>query len=290
MSENKTGVFVGSRQLMLKDNSNNITFPVLVQYPTMQPSGPVSFGPYTMDVSKDAAVMEGQFPLVVISHGNGGSHLIYRSISTFLAKQGFIVAMPEHFGNNRNNNSLENTDTNLQYRPAHISLVIDDLLAADWCSKNILQQKIAVIGHSMGGYTALALAGGIPRSREGAVIPVKADPRVRAIVLMAPGAGWFLHSLNSVTIPVLLLMAEHDPVTPAWNAAVILESISSKALVDYRSIANAGHFSFITPFPASMKSPGFPPSTDPEGFDREAFHLQLPRDILDFLNKQLALQ
>lgn len=287
MSETKLPVFVGSRLLQVKDNANNISFPLLVQYPTHQPSSPVSFGEYTMEVSVDANIVPGQFPLVIISHGNGGSHLIYRTISTFLAKHGYIVAIPEHLGNNRNNNTLENTTCNLQYRPAHISLVIDSLLQAPWCSKSIRTDKIAVIGHSMGGYTALALAGGVPRSRQGQTIKVTPDPRLKAIVLMAPGAGWFLNSLQNVSIPILLLMAEHDPVTPAWNAEIILKSIRDPSLVDFRVIKNAGHFSFISPFPASMKNHTFPPSTDPEGFDREAFHQQLPKDILAFLNEKL---
>ena len=287
MGEKTSSVFVGSRQLQVKDDTNNISFPVLVQYPTHQPPAPTNFGPYTMDVSVDASIVQGQFPLVIISHGNGGSHLIYRSISTFLAKHGYIVAMPKHFGNNRNNNSLENTVSNLQYRPRHISLVIDELLAAPWCKERIAPGKIAMIGHSMGGYTALALAGGIPRSLEGQVIEVIPDARVKAIVLMAPGAGWFSNSLQHVSIPILLLMAEHDPVTPGWNAGVVLNSVSDKSLVSLRTIENAGHFSFISPFPASVKNPNFPPSTDPVGFDREAFHRQLPTDILTFLNQQL---
>ncbi len=290
MEEKTSSVFVGSRQLQVKDDANNISFPVLLQYPTHQPSAPTNFGPYTMEVSVDANIMEGQFPLVIISHGNGGSHLIYRSISTFLAKHGYIVAMPEHFGNNRNNNTLENTVSNLQYRPRHISLVIDALLAAPWCKGNIATAKIAVIGHSMGGYTALALAGGVPRSLEGQVIQVEADARVKAIVLMAPGAGWFSNSLHHVSIPILLLMAEHDPVTPSWNADVVLHNVPDKSLVSFRTIKNAGHFSFISPFPASMKNPNFPPALDPVGFDRESFHQQLPAEIINFLNRQLHIK
>lgn len=36
-----------------------------------------------------------------------------------------------------------------------------------------------------------------------------------------------------------------------------------------------------------MKKPNFLPSTDPDGFDREQFHQQLPADILHFLNNKL---
>ena len=84
-----------------------------------------------------------------------GSHLLYRTISTHLAKNGFIVAMVEHYGNNRNNNELENTEENLILRPRHISLTIDKLLSDSFFGKHIIDDKVAVIGHSMGGYTHL---------------------------------------------------------------------------------------------------------------------------------------
>ncbi len=278
--------FVGSIEIEVKDEAINISFPVLLQYPTLELPTQTAFGPYTMDVSPEASIIDGQFPLIIISHGNGGSHLVYRTISTHLAKNGYIVAMLEHYGNNRNNNALENTIENLVNRPRHISLTIDAILSGRF-GKCILSNRIAVIGHSMGGYTALALAGGIPRTREGQKIEVSSDPRIQAIVLMAPGAGWFMNSLTEVTVPILMLIAEHDPITPSWNADVVLNSVPDKSQVTVQMIKNAGHFSFLSPFPVTMKSAKFLPSTDPEGFDREEFHKQLPKDILEFLNDKL---
>lgn len=275
--------------MQLKDEANDIIFPVLVQYPTYEESKPTAFGPYTMDVSPNAAIIEEKFPLVIISHGNGGSHLLYRSISTHLAKHGYIVAMLEHYGNNRNNNQLENTNENLINRPKHVSLTIDGMLSENRFGKNIAINNIAVIGHSMGGYTALALAGGVPRTRAGEKIEVVADHRIKAMVLLAPGTGWFMKSLEKVTIPILMLTAEHDPITPDWNAEIVLNGVPDQSQVIFRRIENAGHFSFLSPFPAEMKSPHFLPSTDPEGFNREQFHRQLPTEILSFLNDKMRL-
>jgi predicted dienelactone hydrolase len=282
-----TEIFVGSKQWAIKDEIKNISFPVLVQYPTYETPRPIAFGPYIMNVSPDAEIIEGQFPLILISHGNGGSHLLYRTISTHLAKNGYIVAMLEHFGNNRNNNSLENTTENLETRPRHVSLTIDFLLSENGFSKNITQNKIGVIGHSMGGYTALALAGGVPRTKEGIVVEVTSDFRVKAIVLLAPGTGWFMNSLDKVTIPILLFTAEHDPITPKWNGEIVLNYVPDKSKVTFKEIENAGHFSFLSPFPTTIKNAHFLPSTDPIGFDREKFHHQLPTDILDFLKGKL---
>lgn len=289
MNNKQQDFFTGSKQIQVTDETKNISFPVLLHYPSLQQTMPVAFGPYIMDVCPDAVIAEGRFPLVVISHGNGGSHLLYRTISMHLAKNGYIVAMPEHYGNNRNNNQLEHTTENLVNRPRHISLTIDAVLNENLFGNSIAAGKIAVIGHSMGGYTALALAGGIPRTREGEIIEVSQDPKVKAIVLLAPGTGWFLNSLDKVTIPVLMLTAEHDAVTPAWNAEVVLKSIPDRSLVTFRKIGNAGHFSFLSPFPDAMKSPAFLPSTDPPGFDRNEFHKQLPAEILEFLNEKLNL-
>lgn len=287
MNSKPLNIYVGCKEIQIRDESKDILFNVLVQYPTNETSVNTAFGPYIMDVCINAKLLEGEFPLVIISHGNGGSHLLYRTISTHLVKNGFIVAMVEHYGNNRNNNELENTEENLILRPKHISLTIDKLLTDSFFGKHIKDDKVAVVGHSMGGYTALALAGGIPRTREGKKIETTPDKRIKAIVLLAPGAGWFMNGLDNVNIPILMLTAEHDPITPAWNAETVLKCIKDKSLVTFKEIENAGHFSFLSPFPESMKNPKFLPSTDPEGFDREKFHDQLPNEILTYLNKIL---
>ena len=290
MEKNQAEIFVGSRYIQVKDETNNISFPVLVQYPTHQPSSPAAFGPYTIDISTDARILEGHFPLVIISHGNGGSHLLYRTISTYLAKGGYVVAMIEHYGNNRANNKLERSIVNLQYRPRHVSLTIDKLLSETAFGQSILLDKIAIIGHSFGGYTALALAGGTPWTQTGNKVEVQNDPRIKALVLMAPAAAYYTPegSLDKVNIPILLLVAEHDQFIPKkWTAEVVINGVPDKSKLTVRTIDNAGHFSFISPFPTTMKSPTFLPSTDPDGFDREEFHRQLPKEILNFLNDKL---
>ncbi|WP_291635856.1 alpha/beta fold hydrolase [Clostridium sp.] len=289
MDSKQFNTYVGCKEIQIRDESKDVFFNVIVQYPTNEPSNPIAFGPYTMDVCINAQLLEGVFPLVIISHGSGGSYLLYRTISTYLAKNGFIVALVEHYGNNRNNNELANTEENLILRPKHISLTIDKLLSDSHFGKYIIDDKVAVIGHSMGGYTALALAGGVPRTREGKRIETTSDQRIKAIVLLAPGAGWFMNGLDNVTIPILMLTAEHDPITPSWNAETVLKSITDESLVTFRQIVNAGHFSFLSPFPDSMRNPKFLPATDPEGFEREKFHVQLPKEILAYLNGKLHL-
>lgn len=106
---------------------------------------------------------------------------------------------------------------------------------------------------------------------------------------MAPGTAFFFppDSLRDVTIPILMLTAEHDPVTPRWQAELLLDRVPDRNQVTWREIENAGHFSFLSPFPPHLRNPGFLPSTDPVGFDREKLHERLPGEILDFLDRTL---
>ena len=282
-------MFVGSRQLQIHDEAKGISFPALVLYPTGVPSAPRTFGPYTIDVSPDAAVAKGQLPLIVVSHGTGGSHLLYRTFSTHLAKSGYIVALLEHPGNNRNNNELDGTHQNLVNRPRHVRLTIDAVSSHAPLSSCVQPNNVAIIGHSLGGYTALAVAGGTPWSPTRQRIAVGPDPRIRALVLLAPATAWYLphDSLCQVTVPILMLIAEHDPFTPRWHAEVVLDGVPDRSQVTCRVMENAGHFSFLSPFPAQMRSAGFLPSTDPEGFDREKFHERLSAELLDYLDAKL---
>jgi len=234
--------------------------------------------------------LDGQHPLVLFSHGNGGTPLIYRTITTFLAKNGYVVAMPEHYGNNRLNNDLAESVLNLQFRPLHIALTIDYVLNSPIFSAHINADKIAVVGHSFGGYTALAVAGGIPWSREGQRLDVKHDTRVKALVLLVPAAPYFLapDALKQVRIPILLYSAQKDGVLPnEWSSDVVLHGVPDLSMITHREVENAGHFSFISPFPEGFRSPEFLPSTDPDGFDRKAYHHVLPLEILRFLHAVL---
>ena len=107
----------------------------------------------------DAPACDGEFPLVVISHGTGGSHLLYRTLSLHLARSGFVVVLPEHPGNNRNDNALAGTHTVLADRPRQIRLAIDWAYDAERLAGRLAANCVAVVGHSLGGYTALAIAG-----------------------------------------------------------------------------------------------------------------------------------
>ncbi|NUN05142.1 MAG: alpha/beta fold hydrolase [Bdellovibrio sp.] len=276
---------VGSLNLTVVDSEKNLQFPALTLYPTQEKSSPVSFGKYQIEIAPNANPAAGTFPVVVISHGGGGNPLLYRDLAVHLAKHGFIVSLPEHPGNNRSDNSLENTNENLELRPRHVKLCADAVMADAKLKDCVLKEKTAVIGHSLGGYTALAAAGGMPWLSMKEKLLVESDPRVHAVVLMAPATAWFVHggSLRNVTASILLYHAELDTLTTTWQAQLVQDYIPHKNNLKMVCVENAGHYSFLAPFPADMKSPNFPPSMDPPGFDREAFHVTMNEEIKDFL-------
>jgi pimeloyl-ACP methyl ester carboxylesterase len=90
-------------------------------------------------------------------------------------------------------------------------------------------------------------------------------------------------ALRNVRVPILLWTGEKDDVTPDFHADLVKVGVADQARIEHRIAANAGHYSFLSPFPALMTNPGFPPSQDPEGFDRALFHDELNAGILEFL-------
>jgi predicted dienelactone hydrolase len=232
----------------------------------------------------------------VLSHGNGGSGIIHRTTGADLARAGYVVALLEHPGNNRNDNALARTIANLERRPRHVSLVIDWAFAASPFAASLVPGTVAVIGHSLGAYTALAVAGGIPTSSERDSpdgrrqrIEVTPDERVKALVLLAPATPWFMapDALRAVHIPILVLSGEKDDVTPDWHAQIVVRGVADANRVEHRTIANAGHFSFQSPFPDVMKRPGLAPAHDPDGFDRARYNAEMNADIIEFLKRVL---
>jgi predicted dienelactone hydrolase len=290
----------GCMTAQLVDEATGAIFPMLVMYPSAVPEKTERLGPYSLALAAGAAPIEGKFPLVLISHGTGGSHLAYRTLARHLARNGFVVGMPEHPFNNRNDNSLEGTALNLANRPRHLHTAIDWFYgSAEFCPL-LKPDAVSLIGHSMGGYTALALAGGTPTSfpnespdGQARQVEVAHDPRVKALVLLAPAAAWFRAegALRAVDVPILLLAGEKDEVMPvfaphsrySYHAWLILKGVAEPAKITHRIVHNAGHFAFLSPFPAAMSNAMFPPSQDPPGFDREQFQLELQAEVLEFL-------
>ncbi|MDW6005424.1 alpha/beta hydrolase family protein [Vibrio mangrovi] len=308
---------VGYRKHQVVFQKANDAFPMAVLYPATSGAKLVDFGPFKLRVSIGGDVAQGKFPLVVLSHGSGGSSLSYKDIAISLVQNGFIVAMPLHPGNNYLDNSMAGSVSNYINRPKHISLAIDNLLSTPYIHNHIESEKIAVIGHSVGGYSALAAAGGIANTshiiklceshlslsdpyclpvRENSIYPQlinsPGDARIKALVLMAPVGILFRSksSLDRIHIPILLLRAEKDKeLTEPYNSEVIIENIKDKNQLTYKIIKNAGHYSFLTSYPEYLKSELGDVAQDPEGFDRAEFQKRLGADVVKYLSETLAV-
>lgn len=262
---------LGLRSLVVAD------IPLYVVYATDEPATPHSFGPHTFDVADDAKPLHDDMPLVIISHGMQGTPWGYRGLTAHLAHAGFQVALIEHPGDSRRDGSFAGTAQNLVNRPRHVRRVLDALDA----------KRAAVIGHSMGGYTALAIAGGRPmalpnQTPDGVAHPVdvERDPRVDRAVLLAPAIPWLMApgALDDVRIPVMVRVGEHDNETPPFFVQSIVKGL---ARIDYATVPGAGHFAFFYPVPPALQRLG--PGQDPPGFDRAAYQPQLYAEIEAFL-------
>lgn len=91
--------------MKIADNSLGMTFPMIVIYNKFAGTGQ-SVGAIPVGSGQRCGTTRGG-GLVLISHGSGGLPFVYRSIARHLARSGFIVGLPEHPHNNRNDNCLE---------------------------------------------------------------------------------------------------------------------------------------------------------------------------------------
>ena len=71
-----------------------------IWYPTDAPTQPTQIGPYLQNVAINAAPRGRALPLIVISHGTGGSLFNSADLATSLARAGFVVAAVTHTGDN----------------------------------------------------------------------------------------------------------------------------------------------------------------------------------------------
>lgn len=306
---------VGYRRIEVQDVVIGERFPVVLWYPTRAQPSVLAFGPYSMRVARAAAPADGNFGLVVISHGSGGDAFAHRDLAIALASEGYVVAAPMHPRDNFQDTSGVGSVSVWAGRPRQVSRVIDSMLEDLALGRHVQRERIGVVGHSAGGYTALALAGVQPSmdaliqhckeipqddrfcffggiaareaGRKGGDIPDAHDNRVRAIVLLAPIAALFTDkALSKLAAPVLIYGAERDDVTPVrYHAERLAKALAPRA--EYVLIKGAGHYSFIASFPDALKNSAGETAQDPTGFDRTAMHEALNREIVAFFNRTL---
>ena len=176
--------------------------------------------PVAISATPDALSPDGPFPLVLYSHGSGGLRYIHSSYTETIASHGYLVVAPDHTGNTAVD-AIANagTEGNLTAwnRVNDGIAVLDAMLdptneATAPFAAAIDPDRIAVTGHSFGGFTAHAMVSGFSNDF-GSTEP---DERVDAIISLAPFTRPILsdEQLAGIDVPTLLIGASDDVTTP----------------------------------------------------------------------------
>jgi predicted dienelactone hydrolase len=263
--------------------------------------------------------------LILLSHGTGGTELNHHNLATRLAKDGYLVAAVRHPGDNWEDRSMITSGRYFSERPRQLSRVLDALLASPEWGKRIPVEHIGAVGHSAGGYSVLALAGAQAEAQRaaqhchtvqddpgfcslakapagmqssgvqaapaaGATGPQAErvsvpDPRIRAVVLLAPMAVVFTpESLPAIKIPVRVIMAEQDAVLNGkYHGGYVVANLSS---AQASTVAGAGHFAFMAQSAIPLPSAAGDAASNPPGFDRVTFLPELERQVAIFFAEQ----
>jgi predicted dienelactone hydrolase len=114
-------------------------------------------------VAADAALAltPAKFLLIVLSHGTGGTGDNLAWLGTVLARAGSVAAAVNHPGNNAIDGYTVAGFTLWWERARDLSAVIDGILADPTFMTRIDAERVGAAGFSLGGYTMIAIAGGI---------------------------------------------------------------------------------------------------------------------------------
>ncbi|MBD2777587.1 alpha/beta hydrolase [Iningainema tapete] len=192
------------------------------------------------------------FPLIVISHGVAENRETFAYVAQHLTSYGFAAAVLEHPGSDAKRfqqyfSGLAGPPeaNELINRPLDVKFVLDELQrlsSEDPTIKGQLNlQQVGALGHSLGGYTALALAGAsidfqqvrkdcypnrslnlsvFLQCRAGELPPGSypiQDPRIKAVMAINPLNSTILgqKGISQIQVPVMLVGGSQDIVTPA---------------------------------------------------------------------------
>jgi predicted dienelactone hydrolase len=102
----------------------------------------------------------GKLPLVLLSHGTGGSSVSMAWLAQALASRGYIVAAVDHHGNTAVEPDYLHQGFALWWERAQdLSVLLDRMLADPRFASRVDPERVGVAGFSLGGYTALAMVG-----------------------------------------------------------------------------------------------------------------------------------
>ena len=275
-----------------------------------------------VSVVKDGAMQPGLHPLVVLSHGYGGNWTNQMWLAAELVRHGYVIAAPNHPGTTTRDMD-PSEGAKLWQRPRDIAHVIDALIADP--ALGVAADRIAVIGHSLGGWTAIEAAGGrfdadqfaaecqahpalaacdvyrelgvgCDAQARAALGQDLKDARIKAAVSLDLGLarGFDPASLAAIDVSVLVIAAgSENPKIPAKLESRYLADHLPAAHTRYVEIAEAQHFSFLAlckPGAAALleeETPGDGIICEDGAGDRAAIHAQVADLVIAFLAEAL---
>jgi predicted dienelactone hydrolase len=272
---------IGFQTSTLADPQKDRPLEMVVWYPGTTTTTPqlIADNPAFVGVLavRNAPAAAGEHPLAVISHGYRGNWSNQAWLATALAHKGYIVASVNHPGTTTHDRSPK-AAAQLWQRPADLRRVIDAVLAQPQQFGAVAKGRVAVVGHSLGGWTALEIAGARfdperfdqecavhtqlascsvyyqinPASTPAAKARLAGDlrdKRVTSVVSLDLGQsrGMTDVSLATLAVPTLVIAAG----VPSADLPAELESADlarrlPQASSRYVEISDASHFSFLS--------------------------------------------
>lgn len=297
----------GIRFLQVPADANGPALKAIVWTPCAAAAQEISIGPYVLLGRRDCPTIGERLPLVVISHGHGGSLLGHHDLAEVLADAGFVVAAINHPGDTFSDMSRAADLSELLERPTDIKRLIDYMLNGAPDASKIDPESIGFFGFSRGGYTGLVLAGGNPdfvnanvpcpdpklpiceQIRRKAIPqqPLTHDARIKAYVIADPLNEFpTSDTVKNVKAPIQLWASEFggDGVLPETTPA-LADALPKKP--DFHLVPGAAHFAFLAPCSAGLSKVAPEICIDEKGFDRVAFHKEFNEKALEFFKSNL---
>jgi predicted dienelactone hydrolase len=191
----------------------------------------------------------GPWPIIIFSHGFYGCDTQVSFLMRALAGVGYAVFAPAHrdldcgnvdYWSQHSEVSFATagrwTDTTYFDRDQDIEKLLDALSKnRRYCGPKFDWKHVGLVGHSLGGYTVLGIAGAWPRWK---------DPRVKAVLALSPYALPFMEAktLGNLGVPVMYQGGTRDWMTPflKMNGGVYDQTSVPKYFVEFKSIGHRG--------------------------------------------------
>jgi predicted dienelactone hydrolase len=268
-----------------------------------------------------------KFPVILLSHGTGGSAAQLAWLGTELARHGYIAAAVNHPGNNSLEPYTAEGFTLWWERATDLSDALDQLILDPTFGPRVDGSRVGAAGFSIGGYTVLALAGAridqsaffkfcaanskkptchvpemhtlgdtqqiLARTRATSADSLARsgasyrDPRIGAVFAIAPAVGQAFKSDSFRGVAIPISMVVGD-LDPIAPAADGAARI--KQLDPGATLAilpGVSHYTFLDTCAPAGESTVVPYCQDAPGVDREKVHVEVAGMALQFFANNL---